>query len=477
MSSRNSYKTTLVHMMSYLDGHAYDKAHEFSQERLGQLTPPDLMRWLNYQVFDVPDPPQGHNLNPTIRCNSVKYWKKALSSFMPNRLMAWNELNGVGNPTRSRALNDLIKYIKKKEARGQGAPTKTRRSIKEGEYDRVLELLKEKDDMISKYGIPAMMNYQFHLIARIDCSTQVTIENIQEHNQFDFCLKTKLNWSKNVLEERDAPWQVMIPSMNHKRCVFLSTILWLETFIAASPTAGLTPYLFAFSDDVTVPNGGEKSKATAQDIFGSDIFNQPEFEDTGPLGSHSVRKYASSHARKGGSTKDEKDLRGRWKSSNRVSDVYDDVELPFPDAKVAALLCLGGPCKYVVREDSGVTDEFILNYVTPHARTRVGDRVAVILGKALLWYIFHPEAEDYVPETIYRRVMDAYDAIRVLPENTNPVSKKPIVVTGHEGEVYMDEIPDEMVAGGGGEQQTMVSWGLLARSGAPFLIDPSESSC
>ena len=107
------------------------------------------------------------------------------------------------------------------------------------------------------------MNFQFHLIARIDCTTQVKMENLQVHIDLDFCLKTKLNWSKNVNEERDAPWQIVIPSMNHKRCVFLSTALWLETSIAANPTAGLTPYLFAFSDDVNVPKGGEVQSYSA----------------------------------------------------------------------------------------------------------------------------------------------------------------------------------------------------------------------
>jgi len=46
--------------------------------------------------------------------------------------------------------------------------------------------------------------------------------------------------------------------------------------------------------------------------------------------------------------------------------VYDDIELPYPDAKIAALLCVGGPIKYQLRENSGITNEWILNsYVIP----------------------------------------------------------------------------------------------------------------
>jgi hypothetical protein len=75
-----------------------------------------------------------------------------------------------------------------------------------------------------------------------------------------------------------------------------------------------------------------------------------------------VRKFGSTHARKSGCSKDEKDLRGRWRKG-RVSDVYDDIELPFPDAKVAGKLCVGGPCKYAIKDGSGVTDDFLLQHV------------------------------------------------------------------------------------------------------------------
>ena len=73
------------------------------------------------------------------------------------------------------------------------------------------------------------------------------------------------------------------------------------------------------------------------------------------LGSHSIRKYAAAHTRKCGCNKDEKDIRGRWKSIGQVSDVYDDLELPYPAAKVAEKLAIGGACYYLFpNEDSSV---------------------------------------------------------------------------------------------------------------------------
>ena len=106
----------------------------------------------------------------------------------------------------------------------------------------------------------------------------------------------------------------------------------------ANANAATSPYVFSFSDDVDVPNGGQKAKNIAQAIFGQKVFKMEAFSNVGGdnngttllLGSHSIRKYAATHARKCGCSKDEKDIRGRWKSKGRVSDVYDDVELPYP---------------------------------------------------------------------------------------------------------------------------------------------------
>ena len=158
----------------------------------------------------------------------------------------------------------------------------------------------------------------------------------------------------------------------------------------------------------------------------------------GPLGTHSVRKMASTHSRKCGGTKDDRDTRGRWKGKARVGDRYDDVELPWPDVKVASMLCIGGPCKYVVRTDCGVTDEFILRYVMPSANRRITKEVCIILGKALLFFIFEDET-NHIPEDISTRVKTAYAGVTV-DSSQNPVIRVPIVCTGHEGEVYIDTI-------------------------------------
>ena len=116
----------LIHFMNWRDEAAYERDHEFTQEELGGITADEIASWFNQRAYGTDTP--GRNDRPIhMRSNSLLYLKKALSWFMPNRHHQWNGLTNVGNPTRSRAVNDMIKRVKKFEARRQGAPSKARR--------------------------------------------------------------------------------------------------------------------------------------------------------------------------------------------------------------------------------------------------------------------------------------------------------------------------------------------------------------
>ena len=125
------------------------------------------------------------------------------------------------------------------------------------------------------------------------------------------------------------------------------------------------------------------------------------------------------------------------------------MELPYPDAKVAGLLCMGGPCKYIVKEGSGVTNYFLLHHVTPHIAQRFPESVTLVLAKALLWMSLSQNGGESVPENIYNRIHNAYRNARVLDQGINPIDKIPLVISGHEGEVYMDPVVNVMGNAGG----------------------------
>ena len=258
------------------------------------------------------------------------------------------------------------------------------------------------------YGLHALTDFQFYLIACIDDTTQVLVDNIRVHDNFCNALKTRLNWSKNVTEERDAPWQVVLGLMDTLFCVLTSLALWMELNHLENPNAALLPYLFNFSDDVSIPKGGQKSKETAQTIFNKvfkiEVFLGGDTDGgTDSLGSHSIRKFAArTHAQHSGCTRDDKDIGGRWKSKARVLDVYEDTELSYPDAKVAEKLCFGGAwyCLFPEEVTNTVAEEeestaammktYILSNVVPNIWKCLPDLAALVLGKALLWLIYSP---------------------------------------------------------------------------------------
>jgi hypothetical protein len=223
---------------------------------------------MNLKAFGTTNPHP--DANPT-RCRSstILFWKKSLSFFMPNRHHPWDSLMEQGNPTRSREILDLVKYMKKKEVCRQGAASQAHRPLTLDEFRSMVNALKNgvagtgEVGPLSKYSVPAQMCFQFHLIAQIDCICQFQQDNLKPHNRFPLqALKVKLNWSKNVLEEQDVPWQTILGVIDSSFCVLLNLGLWLE--LSCHRTS---PYVFNFSKDITVPSGGVKAKNRAMDVL------------------------------------------------------------------------------------------------------------------------------------------------------------------------------------------------------------------
>jgi hypothetical protein len=116
MAANKKYKAILIQFMSYHDQIDYDKEHEFTQLELLAITPTDLVQWMSLKVYNNPEP--GKNNNPIHgRSSSLEHYKKAISSFMPNKHMAWNIMANQGNPTKSPQVNALIGQVQEKEVR------------------------------------------------------------------------------------------------------------------------------------------------------------------------------------------------------------------------------------------------------------------------------------------------------------------------------------------------------------------------
>ena len=78
------YKGVLIELMSYLHNTTYPRGHQFCCDDLSNLTPSDLIRWINKKVNDVEEPLL--DARQTVRAGTIGFWKKVISYFMLNRL-------------------------------------------------------------------------------------------------------------------------------------------------------------------------------------------------------------------------------------------------------------------------------------------------------------------------------------------------------------------------------------------------------
>ena len=80
-------------------GHHYESDRVYTDAEKRQVNPEEMMRWLNNRAFGVPVRDPDVFIKPLVRANTVAFWKKAISFYMPNRLHGWQTGSNSGNPT------------------------------------------------------------------------------------------------------------------------------------------------------------------------------------------------------------------------------------------------------------------------------------------------------------------------------------------------------------------------------------------
>jgi hypothetical protein len=473
------YHRVTVPMMSFVhDGRSFGPDHVWTNDELLAVTPEILVRYIKIKVYDCEnaqpdiDPPLHH------RASTILFWKKAWSYFMLNQITPWNEIARVGNPTRSTAVNKIIKAMKKMEAARLGRPSQARRAFRPIEFEQIIEILSAHGDEVGIW-MAAYLAFQFSMIARIDDTAKFRAPDLKPLEEFPFYgVTAKLCWSKNILDARDPPTQVLFGAEDWRYCVPSLLGSWLELHFLLNPEANEFLFgAFGLSDPIAIKRsaGYHLRKIFKDDEFVTELLSE--------LGSHSNRKHGVTTARKSGCSKDDVDFRGRWKNSRRQQDTYADTTIPFVDAKVASALCKGGPVAHVVKEASGITDQWILDYVVPNMRgglfcpdpknapevlaVAVPVQVCIVLGRALLFKIFDSSLGDkqvggVAPQT-RARVMDAYACLggrNTLSQGENPVKKIPLGVVGVDSELFIDELLHDDGAGGTGGDNMRVRAGM-----------------
>lgn len=436
--NKKSYKKHLLRCMNLVKGTNHSVEYNFSAEELFELTPDEIVRYFCVLAYGTETPDLNTDHPTSARSNTLEYAKKAISSFMPNKNMVWNSRSKEGNPTRSSDVTDLIKVVKKAEVRKLGVPSQARRALTTEEFRQIIRRIRQpgEDRLANKYSLAAYFIFQCHMIARVDDVMHFKHVDLTPHLEFDFALKSKMCWSKNLLDERSTTDQIILGAADTDFCTLLALAIHLETNIE-NGLIGEESTLFGIK------------KQFASNSFKS-IVEEEEFRKSseGELGSHSIRKYSATLARRNGCSKDDVNMRGRWKGQKRIVDTYIDMSLPYPDAKVAASLCIGGAIKYELRSNSRISNDWLVEHVSKNIASLFPRQMAIVLGKALLWAICDDEASQFIDSAMVQRVRTDVRSLNGCYTagltSMNPVRKVPLIVNGEEGVLIINELEDDV---------------------------------
>ena len=129
----------MASFMGWVHDAEYEKDRQYSREQLLNIHPDMVVGYFTFKAYGMDNP--GEHDHPTeCRSNTLKRWKSCISSYMPND-WPWNPETMQGNPTKAKAVNELIGKVLLAEVRGLGAESKEVRELEEEELRLLLEIL------------------------------------------------------------------------------------------------------------------------------------------------------------------------------------------------------------------------------------------------------------------------------------------------------------------------------------------------
>ncbi|ETN07720.1 hypothetical protein PPTG_13046 [Phytophthora nicotianae INRA-310] len=236
-----------------------------------------------------------------------------------------------------------------------------------------------------------------------------------------------MRWSKNIHEERDAPEQIVLGSMDPKMCALLNLAVYIET----STNVSNSEFIYGHPKD-----GNRVVRRFLGDIITNTAFKNMK---TGKLGTHSFRKGAATYASRCGMSKVFVNRRGRWRTRKGVVDVYIDNTQPYPDACTAAALAGPlGPCFYVRKHGIDcVSPTLLVDQIAPTIKQVMGEAVATTLAMPLLWAAMEPSDNytyELIPDRLKQKIIGAY--VNSGGNSATDVNRRGIIAgssTGGEG--------------------------------------------
>ena len=145
--------------------------------------------------------------------------------------------------------------------------------------------------------IPCILKFQVHLIPRVDDAAHVLMSELRAHGLFDYALRVRLRWTKNCLDKRDAPEQIILGSYDQDFCVLTSLSIHLQ-YLLGFLNGENSDFLFCNSGVTPETVKALVGKAIRDHVTNNEGWRnlQEEGVDSGPVGSHLNRKIASTLA-------------------------------------------------------------------------------------------------------------------------------------------------------------------------------------
>lgn len=459
-----AYQGAFVNFMMWLHGTTYHKSHRFSQQQLLEVKPLDIFRYFCIRAFGV-EVLEKDSRPTLLRGSTLEFYKKSISHFMPNKQPGWDVRTHSGNPTKSALVNNLLARVARHELALQGAISKVKRSLTLDEFKMLITIFETSLSFQVQHRFATMAKYQFHLIGRSDDVAQFKLRDLVGHSNPSFqtfALMCKVRVSKTATNEKNSMDQIFLGSMDYQTCLLLSLAVYLESWMSLH-NGQQCFYLFSGESNInetTIENLKTTYLRKLKELtFASPVFRTlsatGDFED---LGSHSLRKFAATFARENDCSPEDIELRGRWKVNlSRVVHRYISPKQPYIDAKVQAAICIGGPIKYCLRENSGITTAWLLQHVVPGIRRKYNNdknTISEVLALPLLWVVVEATLDVPVPPKLRKKILDAYNTLREmgicpLDDKTNPVERLNICVYRSGTVLHIDQTAGVRNHGGG----------------------------
>ena len=228
-------------------------------------------------------------------------------------LPSWDDIHSTGNPTKSRAVNTLLKVAEKWELRGEGKKSNADRPYEPEEYEHVMQVVSTLPgaSLLDRVRMPCMISYQVNMIAHPPRRSREAEEVLDLcSSTVNFALSSRLPWLKNIQDKRQPPWQVNIGEDNWRLEVLLSYAKFLEI---AYEQGTFKSSRFVFVETGDTP---KQLKNRTRQSLKEKVVNTSEFKaiyaQTGramhqdndaanaKFMAHSGRKYGKNKALKGG---------------------------------------------------------------------------------------------------------------------------------------------------------------------------------